>query len=536
MSGVQDALRSLIEDKRRFVQELFLLEDKERHIIPFRFNPIQERIWDAIYEPGSHVVNCKPSQIGASTLIIALFLADTITVPGTTSVIVAHEDFITQRLLQKAQFFYDNLPPEFKPVMTHKSANEKFFPEINSVMYIGSARAYVFGRGEVIHNFLADEYGFWPDPERIMVPALQRVPVGGRFVVNSTPNGQDNAFCEIYTNAKSGKSNWRPVFSPWFMHPEYRLPQGHPSAPRGDRGSLANLDSAELALMAKGVDEDQLRWRRFKIAEVDSLRLNGKTRLLFGQEFPEDDVSCFLSAGDMVYDERMLAKLRRECFDAPSYLDVQSYSNLPLLIWEEPVEGQHYILACDPGQGKTTRSAITIWRYEDDPDDTEGLPIPVHCATHVSHNETRETAKDVAAIGRYYNYALAVVEANSHGVAVINELQNLKYYHLYNREDILTKRASREVGWLTTPKTKPYMIKEGQKLLSKVVLHDAQIISEFGNVRYVNGQVDTVGLDDLHMSCIMNFCCRGEALSGVGFVGVGGWGAGWGEVRGRRRR
>jgi hypothetical protein len=514
----------LLTDRRAFIENLLEVENKERRIGRFVPGVIQSDVLDNLVQPGGRHVFLKPSQVGFSTIVIALFFADTICTPGTTSVIVAHEEFITQRLLSKAQFFYDHLPAEFKPVMSHRSANEKFFPELNSVLYIGSARAHVFGRGEPIHNFLCDEYAFWSDPDRIMVPSLQRVPAWGRMVVGSTPNGEENAFNELYTAAKTGSSIWQHHFYPWYLHPEYRLPINSPLAlPRDRTPELTNLDSEEEVLVRRGLDHNQLRWRRAKTAELEALRRDGTTRLLFGQEFPEDDVSCFLAAGDMVHDSKTLDNMSRLCYPAPL-----GFENCE--VWEPPDPDFAYVVAVDPGQGRQTESAITVWRYI--PAEEPEVTHCIHVATGVGFWDTEFTATKAAKLARYYNTATLVPEANSHGLAVISELRNVhKYPRLSNRRDPFTERISTDYGWLTTPRTKPFMVQEVSKHLPALECHDSRIISQIRGVRYPEGTSREgyihIGLSDLYMSSAIGIVSRSLVGAGTGFAGVGGWNEKW---------
>jgi hypothetical protein len=498
----------LILDKRRFMETFLLIENKQRQVVPFVLNEIQADFYNKMSQPGCREVVVKPSQVGFSSLVIAFFLVDTITTPGTTSVIVAHEEFITQRLLHKAQFFYDHIPEKFRPKMYHRSSYEKSFPDINSVLYIGSARAYVFGRGEPIHNFLGDEIAFWPDVAHILTPTLQRVPKEGRVILVSTPNGEDNAHTKLYRDGLVGRGGWRSSFYPWYQYKEYRLPPANP-----DEAELTNLTTDELALKQRGLDDDQIRWRRAKIAEMESLVFEEGQTHLFLQEYPEDDVTCFLAAGDMAYSKDTIDALARQCVPPTTTID-------GIDIWEPPQEGYKYLVSVDPGQGKYSYSAITVWRWEGD----KGY----HCATWYKLLGPSETAMTSLRIAKMYNNAVLVVEANSHGLAVISVLIEQRYGNLYHRRDIITGRESAvEVGWLTTNRTKPYMIEQLRRNLGNLSISDHRIVSELRNIRIrkSSGKVQyiSVGKDDLHDSAAIAVACRDSVPVEKGLVGTYGW-------------
>src|SRR4030042_939362 len=175
----------------------------------------------------------KPAQVGFSTERIAKRLKSTLTNPGTNTVLVAYEDFITERLLNKVTFFYNHLAglgiPGF-PEIHHDSTYEKTFRfYVNgrvystSSIYIASARSYVAGRAETIHHLLFDETAFYPPRtmDDIISPAMDRVPTNGTVDIYSTPNGQENDFFDMYQLAIEGKSVLTPHFYPWFKNKEY---------------------------------------------------------------------------------------------------------------------------------------------------------------------------------------------------------------------------------------------------------------------------------------------------------------------------
>lgn len=511
-------LAEVLHDNLKYLG-LFTIENKQRQKIQFSPMEIQRGILKAIDPEGSRNVILKPSQAGATTAIMGYYLADTLLHDGTTSVVVAFEEFITTRLLNKAQFMYDQLPKELRPEMGHSSSHEKTFPGINSSMYIGSARAFVFGRGEVIHNFLGDEYAFWYQTSHIMTPVLQRVPMTGRVNLLSTPNGEDNDFARIYKSAKEGKSQWKSLFFPWFWHEEYTLPPGHNYALTADKGKLELLEDTEIQLMEKsGLTEDQIRWRRAKIAELMELNRTGESALLFPQEFPEDDESCFVTAGDMIYEPEVLADLyQKALYQQP--LKKEKGIN----IYEQPEDGIDYTVTCDPGMGRQTRTAIAVMHWWED----DGVEHGKVVATFLERLETAETINLLLYLGRKYNNATICPEENNHGVAVLNGL--VGYNRVYKRIDIVKKKKTSRRGWLTTKKSKPFMIKRLKEVLENMDIPDPRFISQCRALRWgKNNKGETiivsVGDDDAHDALAIGAAIRETAVVSKGFKGVSGYG------------
>lgn len=524
-ADVKAILAEVVQDNLKYLS-LFQIETKRRKIVPFEPWRIQRGILKYIDPEGCRNVILKPSQTGATTVIVGYYLADTLTHPGTTSVIVAFEEFITQRLLSKAQFMYDQLPSNLRPEMSHRSTHEKFFPGINSVFYIGSARAYTFGRGEVIHNFLADEYAFWPNTADIMVPVLQRVPKNGRVNVLSTPHGEDNDFARLYNSAKEGKSQWKSLFFPWFWHEEYTLPPGDNYAIPADKGELLYIDDVEQKLLdVYGLTVDQLRWRRAKRAELHELNRTGETELLFDQEFAEDDKSCFVSAGDMIYDVEVLADLYQKALTQKPIKKEKGFN-----IYEEPVDGIDYVVTCDPGMGRKTHTAamVSYWWEED------GVEYGKVVATFLEHLETADTVDLLIHIGRKYHTATICPEENNHGVAVLNGL--IKYPRVYKRIDIVKGKKTPRRGWWTSPKTKPFMIKRLKEVLGNIDIPDPRFITSCRALRWgKNAKGETViiivGDDDAHDALAIAAAIRETKPVRKGFKGASGWGRAEGNSR-----
>lgn len=505
----------ILTDREYAIENLLTIEDKNRRTVPMTLWPIQRDIVRNIIQPGFRGVFVKPAQVGASAGVIAAVILDTLFVPGTNSVMIAYEDFITQRLLTKGQNNYDSLAslgiPGF-PEMHHRGAHEKTFPEIRSSFYVGSARSYVVGRGETIHNLILDEYAFWPEPEKAL-GAMQRVPEWGRIIILSTPNGEANSFCDMYKMAKEnqeiGTAVYTHHFYPWYDHPEYHISADSPIALEVDRISpLKNLDSDELKLMEfKGLTEDQIRWRRRKIAEMEQMRRDGLTRRLFHQEYPEDDETCFLATGEMVYDHELLNRLARGCYEAPDRFDGTA-------VWHKPEPNTPYILSIDPGVGKDSKTAITVWHFVWD-GDTEKA---VHDATLAGMLVPEITAYKAIELGRYYNHALITFEANGHGVALVPFFK--KYSRIYWRKDIVSGKVSMEPGWITSGKTKPYMVSELSRLLQNMDTHDIRLIGEMRNLRWEGtGKIEVVGEDDIHDSAAIAMACRPNKPSRRGYIG-----------------
>jgi hypothetical protein len=88
-----------------------------------------------------------------------------------------------------------------------------------------------------------------------------------------------------------------------------------------------------------------------------------------------------------------------------------------------------------------------------------------------------------------------------------------------------------EYGWLTTPRTKPYLVKEVSRHLPTMECHDTKIVGQMRGVRYADtlgrDAYVHIGLSDLFMSTGIAICSQTDARAGGrGYAGQAKWNPG----------
>ncbi len=549
----EEAMAVLLGDRKTFLETLFEVENKDRETVPFKLNDIQSRM-EA--ESSYRDIYVKPGQVGATTYFVADFLADNLTIDGTVSVIISYDEWVAKRQLLKVKKFYNNLKriiPSI-PRLDHKAAEQLSFEDpktgFYSDFYIHSVQSESFGRGDTIHNLLLDEFAFWKagSHEKVMAGPVQRVPLTTRSKIRvlSTANGEDNPFHEMYKASKEGKrigSNvYKAHFYPWWIHEEYEMGEDSAFCLPGDNVfPLKNLQPDEMQLMmllqAAGFDvykcHRKLRWRRYKRVEVASLRRTGETIFIFEQEYPEDDESCFCSAGDMAYSIEMISSKARECKPPVSYLtvlDPKTGTQANVDVWVLPEKKYGYILSIDPGKGKTSESVAHVWRFVSESIDKDGNQIPprfIHCATLCGFYDEDEMGQYCKHLGRIYNEAVICPEDNLDLVAHVKD-----YPCLYYREDVTNNKVSFVIGWQSNTSTKPYMRTELSRNMQYIECYDSRFWSQCRNIRRdpeSRSGLKVVGADDHHDAAAIAVVCRSAQPVEKGYVGQAGWPDNWGR-------
>jgi hypothetical protein len=454
------------EDPLPWIEANLHIRTKQRQVILLPPNRVQ---LDFHRRRTGRDLLLKARQVGATTINAALLFADTVLRPHTTSVIVAHDQDATELIFQKVHLFWHRLPEEEKrrvgrPRISNRQ--ELYWADIDSRCYIETAGSPNAGRGQTINNLLCSEYAHWPRPEEALLSLLEAVPAEGRIVIESTPNGMGNPFHDRWVAAKDGESSYTAHFYPWWWDAQYRL-AGPP---------LGDLTNGEQALVAAhGLAEDQLRWRRAKQQEL---------RDRSAQEYPEDDVTCFLTSGRCVFDVRALAAMQRRIAGEESPAEVSriqgrdgralALAPARLLVYREPRPGRTYVIGADVGEGLAggDASAACVLDYQSGEQVAElhGL-VPPDRFGHL-----------LDAVGRWYDDAELAVERNNHGHSALNTLlHTCSYPHLYYHTDYDDRRRrGRALGWPTDQKTKPLMIDALAAAIAEgsIGLHSSALVDE----------------------------------------------------------
>ena len=78
-------------------------------------------------------------------------------------------------------------------------------------------------------------------------------------------------------------------------------------------------------------------------------------------------------------------------------------------------------------------------------------------------------------------------------------IQLLDYPNMYWREDIVVGKTMMVRGWLTTPKTKPFMLQMLNRFLMNMETYDAKLIRQCRGFKHgADGRVRATGMDDVH--------------------------------------
>lgn len=146
-----------------------------------------------------------------------------------------------------------------------------------------------------------------------------------------------------------------------------------------------------------------------------------------------------------------------------------------------PVHKHTYVIGVDAAEGNPAgdyHAAVVI--------DAE---TGEQCAlAHSRSVPARNFGAFVCQLARWYNDAFVVVEANNHGMAVIDELYSLNYGNLYRRQqpDNINKKPVNKAGFWTNNKTKkPAVDLMAEFFIGRMKVHDPVIYAEAYNYTWL---------------------------------------------------
>jgi len=429
--------------KLTMMENLLYIVGKNAQLRLLKFNYPQRLLFSNWH---NLLMALKSRQEGISTAVLGLFFVEAQLIPGLVVAIVSHEDYATRRLLDKIDIFHRYLPPDMKSKLYHDSDNEKVF-ENGSTIYIGTAGQRAFGRGDTIHRALVSEEAHYLNPEKLLSGLREAVPMSGYIVRESTPLGDIGYYYTSVQECIEGKSDYHLLPFYWWYCDDYRIPRGSDLVLEEDRGDLVYIPKEIELMLEKGLDEEQIRWRRWKIRSMRS----DNQETLFPQEYIEDLESCWLGPKNKVFDD-VEEQLQSWSLRARDPIRTEGI----LEIWKEPEVGARYIFWVDPAGGESPT--------ENDPHDGVILKLGPggleHVASIQSRIEQKPFAYKVAEIGTRYNLALLVVERNGVGRGVLNYLVNdISYKNLYPERNAIGELTGKW-GWFTDAYNKPLMVSD----------------------------------------------------------------------------
>lgn len=226
----------------------------------------------------------KGRQQGASTYTEGRFYWKISYRKGVKAYILTHEQAATDNLFGMVERYWNEAPHDYRPHKGASNAKELVFDLLDSRYEVATAGSKDTGRSGTAQYLHGSEVAFWQHAATHFAGIGQVVPDarGTEIILESTANGTANVFHELWTMASKRRSEYLPIFIPWFWQQEYRR-----EPPDGFELTGDEEEYREAYMLTLG----QMAWRRNKV-DTD---FRGDVSL-FDQEYPASAELAFASS------------------------------------------------------------------------------------------------------------------------------------------------------------------------------------------------------------------------------------------------
>lgn len=342
------------------------------------------------------------------------------------------------------------------------------------------------------------------------------------YIFESTAKGY-NHWQSMYEEAGRDTITKHRSFIGWWANDLNRLSRDDPryaiyGKEKPNEDELAKIDWVKTR-SGIVISKEQLAWIRWRRSDTsqDALQLN--------QDQPWDDKECFVQSGQSFFDSTMINRDLEVLYAHPPNYHGFKYhlsddfhtskmeeileqwrvenGEVQLRMWERPLKDAYYVIGVDAALGRNDegdRNTIEVFRCYAD--------RIIQVAEYASNlDDTRECAWILAYLaGIYQNCRINIDVTGGHGVAIMNELDQLRYrmrtemygaltgkvswddflssasHYLYHRPDSLG--AGYAKGWVWTARTKWWACNSFRDSYAcgMLIINSLYLLSEMNNV------------------------------------------------------
>ena len=350
-----------MDDPLYFIQTYVRIVSLDEGLIPFKMYPFQKEMVGTFHK--NRFTICKlPRQSGKSTTMISYLLHYALFNPSVNIAILANKAATARDLLGRLQLAYEHLPKWLQQGVM--SWNKGSLELENGSKILASSTSASAVRGGSYNIIFLDEFAYVPSnvAEQFFSSVYPTISSGKTTKVKivSTPHGM-NMFYKIWTEAEEKRNSYIPIEVHWSEVP--------------------------------GRDE---KWKKETIANTSE------------QQFNTEFECEFLGSIDTLITP---SKLRTLTYKTPLQ------SNAGLDVYEQPKEGNTYLLTADVSRGTSNDySAYIVFDVSQ---------VPYRIVAKFRDNEIKPLIfpQKIYQVAKAYNQAFVLVEVNDIGEQVANALQ-----------------------------------------------------------------------------------------------------------------
>lgn len=532
-------------------------------MIPLRYNEAQIMLhnttqWFRDHRQPIRIIICKCRRAGLSTGVAAQIYDDMTTVPNTWSLIVANQIKPSENVLSMYTRFWLNTPETIplmgenvyvRPPLPEQYRNKPprdemiFDTPLSSRIFVATSKSLEAYLSFGFQNIHATEAAHYEDGHELfsnLYPTLSTDPHSALYV-ESTPFGREGRgrwfFEQCSAAADAAETEYgqmKLVFIPWHkMRFSFSLPFSNDTKKRAFVKSFT-VEEKEILGKYPYIEPEQFLWRRV-ILRGPVFNLDAEK---FGEKYPEDLTTAFLSTGSSVFPPKTIRRLiqgvkeplwsgdvywgdpedgnqpatydtvRRPTFRSVGQAEsemrrshINERRHDALKVWRWPNKGERLFLCCDVGGGDPATknadySVITVgslnpwgqdeylmrWRGHLNP-----IPFAWVCASLAWGLRYM--------VGDNVQAPELIPEWTGPGRATCTELDLRNLYEVYRYQvpGVHAMPKSKHIGWESNAKTKALMVNYMLMMVNQrlIEIPDERLVDEMASYK----QLDPYGTE-----------------------------------------
>ena len=384
--------------------------------------------------------------------------------------IISNQGDGAMRFLEAVKQFIENTPEWLLPTsISKKNQTELEFSKPHGSWIKAKASSPDAGRGEALTMLVLDETAFIKDDEQIWLGAGMALSMTkGKCVMISTPNGASGLYHKTWVSAISRDNNFNNLEVHWTENP------------------IAS-EGMEIRKDMRGNDYKWSPWyeEQCKRLGYDSVKIAQELDLSF-------EGSKYLAIENELIDkyEKKVRKTKPYLYIKYDFLykgeakaGTYTVDETNFHVWKKPEVGKSYIAAVDVARGDgndySTIQVLDVETLEQVAEYRERIGVDLFPYI-------------IDWVGRTYNMAFIVVEANSFGLGVGYDLRdkfnykrlfyskNVQEMHVRSASDYKIPEGVEIPGFQTTRRSRPLLIKAIIEHMREgnLILHSPRLLSE----------------------------------------------------------
>lgn len=485
----------------------------------------------------------KSRQLGITTVSIAWDLFWLAMHPNLTMALVTESEHNRDKNRTLLKMYLKSLPPDYADFHIIKGGDNRQHMRFSNGSRIDflvagtKKKSTAWGEGEGYTAAHGTELASWgsEDGLKSFMEALAQTHPSRLTVFESTAKGF-NLWSDLWKGARKGSFHEHAFFIGWWASETNKIEQSDARFPTYGRAPPNATEREKIEQVARLYDwkitSEQLAWMRWR--EDDEAK-RGSDRQMLDQNQPWTEEDAWVQSGFSFFPTRQLTLSIKALEDAPAspvseggvaykgyrygvegtFFDMRMFpetedrSLVELRVWEEPVEGAHYVIGCDPAWGRNDhkdRSSVSVWRGFADKmvqvAEFASADVEVqHCAWILAHlagaygdcNVNYEVNGPGNVIKQQWDQIRGQLNADMYARFVrerewTDALSSARWY-LFARPDSAGRPGA--IGFSTTFNNKATMMHgfKGAYMSGDLVIRSRPLLEEMCNVQVTDGSI-----------------------------------------------